>query len=86
MRGSTKLLVATIVCVASARGIDLIDGILTGLSIGNRDKDNDEDSFKGMDGLIAISPNATSLYLLTLTFYGRCKYATPSLSAYTKMR
>ena len=47
MRGSTKLL-AAIVCIASARGIDLIDGILDGLNIGNRDKDNVDDEFRGM--------------------------------------
>ena len=44
MKGSAKLL-AAVVCIASAGGIDLIDGILDGLSIGKGDKDNDD--FKG---------------------------------------
>ena len=46
MRDAVKVL-AAIVCVASASGIDLIDGFLKGFSIGNRGEDDDDDDFKG---------------------------------------
>ena len=51
MRGWTKLL-AVIVCIASARGINFIDGILDGLNIGSGVDDAD---LKGIDGLTAVS-------------------------------
>ena len=58
--GASRKLLAVIVCIASARGIDFIDGILHGLNIGGGG-DNDDADLKGMCALNAVSAKCSQL-------------------------